>query len=566
MDKVKTEIQYFLTYDLIFEDNERFDPFSLTFLPQKNAIALVANLLHRFNVRTKQDIHFQFNILRSLLLECSQGLQERVRSFFNEHTGLQNEPGLKFLDRRPMLNLLEYLLVYSDKTSELPLNSAHIDTLFKSILLLGQEESRLEENQINGNGTTSIHNFADQVLLSQFRFIEIDRLKDYKTQLLKVYYFFKFCSSNQKYNEQLSKFLHSRGLSSYRSYLWKIFSLSLELIEEGEFREILFAPQGSELAYFLQQYIINEKQVEINANFRSIRSYPFFRLAKNHYMLLNYNFFVDKFYHGFLFDFATAAELQFGNLRNDMGRLFSEPVMFYQVMQNCFEHYGDVRLNGAELNRLLSSSEPDYYIRIGQDIFLFEFKDIIMNASTKNTTNPNLIKAEIFKKLEESDRGRPKGISQLLNSVKSISEGIYNDFKVDSFEVDLVTIYPIIVHSDVVLESHGVNYIISNRFRDRLEQMQVKKATIKNVVLINVDTLIQMQDHFNTGKINLKESIDSYFEYIDTDQVATATYPFDEFLKYYFVKKNNEDIGVPKELRIVTNTLQEESLRNYGYK
>ncbi len=71
------------------------------------------------------------------------------------------------------------------------------------------------------------------------------------------------------------------------------------------------------------------------------------------------------------------------------------------------------------------------------------------------------------------------------------------------------------------------------------------------LVLINIDTLIQLQDHFMDGKLNLGDCINSYISYISCDNPQTATFPFDEFVKYYFVKTNNEKIGTPKDFNAI---------------
>ena len=79
------------------------------------------------------------------------------------------------------------------------------------------------------------------------------------------------------------------------------------------------------------------------------------------------------------------------------------------------------------------------------------------------------------------------------------------------------------------------------------KELGLSQFRIKDLVIINLDTLIQLQDHFDDGKLNLRNCINTYFSYISSNGPETATFPFDEYIKYHFVKTNKENIGNPKD-------------------
>ena len=106
-----------------------------------------------------------------------------------------------------------------------------------------------------------------------------------------------------------------------------------------------------------------------------------------------------------------------------------------------------------------------------------------------------------------------------------------------------------VVHTDITLESCGVNYFLNKRMNELAEQLGLSSFKIKGLVMINIDTLIQLQDHFKAGKLNLKDSINSYLSYISSANPQTATFPFDEFVKHYFSQTSKENIGNPKDFK-----------------
>ncbi|MEI9808348.1 MAG: hypothetical protein WDO16_11025 [Bacteroidota bacterium] len=80
--------------------------------------------------------------------------------------------------------------------------------------------------------------------------------------------------------------------------------------------------------------------------------------------------------------------------------------------------------------------------------------------------------------------------------------------------------------------------------------------------MINIDTLIQLQDHFKDGKLNLGNSINSYLSYISSADPQTVSFPFDEFIKYHFVEINKENIGSPKDFTEIVASFSNQLIKN----
>lgn len=546
MKNVTIEKQYLVAYGDIFAG--KIEPSELLKdLPQLAALELITYLLHLFNVRKKNDLRFQSHHLFQWVMQLPEGDKMRMFRFIQNNNVLINDPGFKVIDRRPCLDLIQHILFYSAPGTDAPLNKAHISTLLKCLLHFNGVENKAQENLFNWDGKGSVEQFTDYILTVQFRNIEQERPKNYQLQFLKVYYFFQFCESHKTYAGYLETFLKKLCLAGYRGYLFKLIDPYLRLMTNDEpTPKICMSGDGAFLGFY-DRLAINGKITGIDQDYKPLRQYPLFKTEENCFVFMDFRFFVDKLYQGFLFDFATIAELPYGTLKGDMGNEFSEHVLFYTVMRKCFGNYGDVRLRGEAIKAKISSGEPDYYIRSGNVLFLFEFKDRGMAASVKYTGDAGKIKEGISAIFERSAKGKNSGITQLLNTIAEIIKGKYREKDIDRAAPEQLIIYPLIVHTDITFESAGVNYFLGKRMKALTTDCGMEKIEIKQVVLIDIDTLMLLQDHFNTGKLDLRECIESYISYTSSEDPQTATFPFDEYIKYYFVEKNHEKIHYPKE-------------------
>lgn len=62
-------------------------------------------------------------------------------------------------------------------------------------------------------------------------------------------------------------------------------------------------------------------------------------------------------------------------------------------MRDCFSTYK--LYDGNELKYILQEGEPDFYMRKGNKIFIFEFKDILLDSKTKHSGDYDTIEKEL---------------------------------------------------------------------------------------------------------------------------------------------------------------------------
>jgi hypothetical protein len=478
------------------------------------------------------------------MMNMGGSTQKGLLEFVTNNSSVVFDPGFKLLDRRPCLDLIQHLLVYADADSHRKLSKDDFGTLFRLLLTFNSNSIVDQETIFNWDDTGSFQQFADEILKLQLRNIENEKFKDYVLQFLKVYYFFKFCENNDEYDGYLKLFLESLSLPSYKSYLWMLLSPYLNLQISEEPTPIMHFEGDEQFLSFYSRMAINGN-VTIDRDYRSLRALPLFKLSENKFLFLDFRFFVDKFYNGFLFDFSERVGLSFPKLKKGLGSYFSEPVLFYSIMHNCFAGYGNVNLTGEQLKENLKEAEPDYYIRQGNEIFLFEFKDILVPSDIKYSGDINKVKEGLLDKFEKDSKEKRKGIAQLLNSIKQITNGVYADKGMDCTSVADAFIFPIIVHTDVSLEAYGVNYFLDQRMKELMQMNELLVDGMQNLTLIHLDNLLLLQDHFKSGKLGLGDYLKSHHRYISSGDPINDMICFDELVKYYFVQNNKIKIGHP---------------------
>lgn len=527
----------------------------LTDIPLVPAVEHIAYLLHRLAMRTKTQLNFHPEELLKWILQLSGDTQGRATHFVTEQNPFTIE-GFRLTNRRVCLSLLQEILHCSTGSGN-KLTPEHQNALFKALLILNGSYLATQEKLFNWDSSGDEQTFLDIILPSKISSLGISKTRDYQVALIKATYFFEFCNSNTEYRHYLTAFIKAYGFQSYREYIRAIILPYLTYITNDQpSPKFRIDPDYDELIAFFDRLSINGKEI-VYEDFKTLRQFPLFKIDEHTFIFLFNNFFVDKLYQSLLFDFVLVLqhgnypEMNYGKLRNDMGNRFSEHWLFYRTIHNCFKNFGQVRKTGKELRDLLGEGEPDYYIRDGRKIFLFEFKDVQLRADIKASESADAIREELAEKLDESAKGRSKtkkkAVRQLLNSIVTILNGTYAQKDIDPFDNSQVMIYPILVHTDNALETEGVNYFLKEKLNMLITTTGLPKYRIKDLLVINIDMLLSIQDLFLKKRISLANCINEFVAYTNAHGPLNRMMPFDEFLKFYLTKKKQSFLTVPDE-------------------
>lgn len=181
-------------------------------------------------------------------------------------------------------------------------------------------------------------------------------------------------------------------------------------------------------------------------------------------------------------------------------------------------------------------AEPDYYIRNGNKIFLFESKDILIPSETKVSNDYENISSELKKRLyyEEKRNGGidNKAVLQLLNNTQKI---LRKTAEWDQgYKEKNIRIYPIIILHDNIYNCPGINDLVRMWFEEELEKMREEYdvSRIENITIINIDVFIVYKDLLQKSEGSLDKMISSYHKYVSED-IAKKARTQEEAIKMY---------------------------------
>ena len=521
-------------------------------VPLIPAIEQIAYLLHRIITRKKDQVKFHPEELLMWILQLDGDTQKRATRFVTEQNPFNIE-GFRLTNRRVCLSLMEAILTHC-KGTRTELTADHQNALFEALLILNLEYLSTQEEMFEWDGEGTAENFLDIVLPAKISSLGLTRLRDHQVALIKSAWFFEFCENDTEYQVYLAAFLDSFGLPSYREYIRSVILPYLTFMTyEVSSPKFRIDHSNIEAIAFFTQFAINGHTIA-GEDFNTLRQFPVFQSDDQTFIFLFNNFFVDKLYQGFMFDLVKVLQPRFpsfnyGKLKTDLGNRFSEHHLFYRTMDKCFGNFGQVRKSGEELKVLLKEGEPDFYIRDGRKVFLFEFKDVQLRADVKASASADLIREELSEKLDESVKGRsksqPKAVRQLFNNIVKICNGAF--VPVDDFDHHQVMIYPILVHTDNALETEGVNFFLKEKLNSIIANSSLPKYRIKDLVVVHIDMLLSIQDLFYKKRINLANCINEFVAYTNSDGPLNRMIPFDEFLKFYLMKKKESFLKAPDE-------------------
>jgi hypothetical protein len=86
-----------------------------------------------------------------------------------------------------------------------------------------------------------------------------------------------------------------------------------------------------------------------------------------------------------------------------------------------------------------------------------------------------------------------------------------------AYKPQAIKIYPVLVLHDHSFRVPGLNHLVNSWFTDELDKLAVKglpTRRVRNLTIIDIDTLIYRQDIFREETFNLGEMISEYHQYV----------------------------------------------------
>ena len=491
----------------------------------------VSNLENLFNIWFRTENSGYANNLYKKILKCQEAARKKV-IIINEVT-----------------NLFIFEAGLNNEVQELAVSEEEFEILFFKIYLAFNQKS-IENERLAGI-TTNHFKFPTKInslLVAQsLKYSDITEynLKDsFVIQLAKIIYFFDEFSVKEEFKPLLDSFYQFYKVDGYKDFIKRYLALSSLLFKSERVGTLdIVVSEGSNQqkdSDFLERFAMLTS-IEEDIDFRIVRSQPLLKLDEHTFRIIFPLFVIEKLYNGLYFKLRELNDQlpkgqKIKNLRTEITYNYSEKQLVYKLLQRCYaKKY--IQQTGSSIEKAGIDGFVDYYIRNGNKVFIFESKDVLLNATSKESYDFSIIEKELRKKLyyEESE-GKiiRRAILQLLNSIKILMEG---KFSLDpNFKTSSSRIYPIIMLHNRQLEILGINQIIKSWFRDELEKLATESYNIENikdVVILNVDTLISYSDQIFNKTIRLEDAIESYLEFTNQDVLKGMKFKNEEELSMY---------------------------------
>ena len=531
-----------ISYSQLYKNEEDNVADLISGLPTCESVMWLSFLVHQ---KITLDInHTEFNILASLIFQFNADLQHKILSFL----GGKVYPTDQFFDIQALLNTITSLLKCNNQERR-DLTKDDKTRLFKAYLI-ACDECLANEVKIRQDGLYSADDMLKYYMPFELSKNTVLGIKDPLIEFVKSKLFLiDFASSDRLFSSYIDTYISEKGYGSVFNYMSTLFSLSTKLIINKDRTNIvkIESEHSVSMCSFLDNFCINVPQGLDNI---SIQEKPLYKIEENKYCFLYVKFFVDKFFHSLLFDIAkvvaekgminTQKVSAYVQLKQMVGQKFTEHYLFYKVINRVLADRRYEKKTGQEMAKN-SDGLPDFYARKAQRIFLFEFKDIQLNRKVLSSENYETILKSIENELVESEKGRPKGVTQLVNVIDKHFEEIVGNGQ----EKGNLQVYPILVYSDSSFDIEGINYYLNKRFLEILKKRNIRTdINVKDLVMVNINTLIMFEKAFADKKIKLDVLINDFISYKESKEQYRVV-PFNKYLfqkaksKGYFYKISN---------------------------
>lgn len=410
----------------------------------------------------------------------------------------------------------------------------------KAILFLNET---LNEEQILTKSKNTIHLLWATALIQY----EYRKVKRFEIELYLSFSLFDYLRS--KYPKYFKRYLEYFNCENELDFLKNLISLFLNAWNKEEhILQCVFPSDLEDKNKVIKPYIrdltTHDSSLYKSSNFKELRNKPLLKLNNNRYLIFNWNFIIDKFRQGLLFDFFNLSGLKgdgirFEDYKSVIGKEYSEKDLFVYTLNSLYSEDETIinRWDDGE-----NSWNFDYYLRIENKIVLFEFKDILMGDEIKESTGEKIEKY-FGENFIETAKGEPKGITQLINQIVEINNNpnYVENYDDSGLKKENLIIFPVIVYTDNSFSIPNLNLMLSKIFKEKLDRINYDFCLVNRPVMIGMSSIISHYYYLKENPMNLVKLLHSYRQYLSSQALdfnrnpsASSFFrlssPFDDFI------------------------------------
>jgi len=460
--------------------------------------------------------------------------------FCKENNALANEiynkieelrktyPEVLILNPLTSLQVAEYSLMQEEVSNNEISNQDFEKNLLKAYLKINARNIKDEQIKESLNNYAGEDKLAALTILSTLAYYDLTNYNIHDivlSQFVKAVYLFKFMSETAIFKPILKKFLAEHYCDNWTEYLQKLLPLVFTVVtKENKFTHtdhiVNEGDHYEDSCNFIDTQIFDiNDDFSRNLDFIVLRGKPLYKFQEGKYRVVSDLFLAEKLYNSLYFSLSTInkeipKELRVKDFRGTFCLQFTENYLFYSTLRSIYENKYK-QFSGEDIvSQYGIDSEPDYYIRNGSKIFLFENKDVLLNAEIKTSYNFQMVESALMDKFyyeEKNGKRSNKAVLQLINNIENIlTNSLVFDEKVNSKSA---RVYPILITYYNIFNTPGINYWLNKWHNQELESLEQKGLVVKNIrplTIINIDTLIVYSDLLKHKKIHLENLIDDY--------------------------------------------------------
>lgn len=511
-------------------------------------------------------INYVAGINSHLYLQENDEESQRLQMFLAKHLlhHIGHEAEQKYLDvckkelaagNAPIIfwnytNLQFYNLIF-ENFNHLPcreLNASEMQNFFDAYLILNDVANKRVELNTEDFANAIAEGTFEKIIMANFLYQkDYASTVDYANQVTRGVLFFRYLENDPIFGPAMNEFYQERNVSGHLEMFRNLMVLFTQIgIGQPNRKQIAdlseFASNKFTTPAYLDTLCINSTipTYSYDQSFTALRNQFLYKIFDNKYYILDANFMIDQFYKAQVF--AVNNFLKKKGITKEFlskkGKDFSDAIYFPTVMKTCFPDY--INFFGDQCKNSKDKELCDGYIRDGNKLMIIEFKDVLLNASIKNAADESKLFDEFRTKFVENQKGDPKGMSQLKAAVEDVDK---NGINFDSaIKLDDLTIFPIIVYTDLSFGADGLNEHYREVFNDMIAELDLKNVSVQNITFINLNFFEFNQDYFAKKITDAFVYLEKYQEHVEEDNFKFA--PFEVFSRSY--NNDHENLGQPE--------------------
>jgi len=472
------------------------------------------------------------------------------------------------------MEVMRYAFAYSPVDVSFSMNEEQGEMLFFKLLLLINEKV-VTYKQIENNSVSKmcfILSFINPVIRTE----SVQDVRNRVAYQLELAINFFEMISKEEYTQLYQLFLDSHHINCWEDYIITIYGiLAAGQFKSGRIKKGL----NIDVDHLLTQEVLESISLPYdtiinysaknrdnrcsNSDYRMLRDKPIIKFGNGDFFIYNIEFMVDRLFNSLYFEFkflnqSAKLGIDIANLFTDT---FSERIMFDMFISKSINENRYVGISEAECVENYKKKDdelgaPDYIVMEGNDILLFECKDIRISGEVIETHDYEAIineyKNKLFCKRDKKNKVHRIGITQLTGHIESIRKGKFNWW---SFDRD-TNIYPVLVLSDYKNVKMGFNIISNEWYQSSLNELGIVNDNNKPLIVMSFITLFKYNHLFN--KDGFKHYFDLYLKATSSSKgsdIIGRNQTFDFFMSQYPYHMENLE-------SMVSQILQDKVKRN----